>query len=56
MSLLYAPGAVVVIVSDGRVFADVAGCSPENVVLYQTAVKTWFPSPYLRWVNAKFAY
>ena len=46
-------GCVIIIVSDGRVFADVCGCTPENVVLYQIAIKTWFPSPYIQWVRKK---
>jgi len=52
-SEIYARGAVVVVVSDGRVYADIAGAQPENVSLYQEAMKTWFPSPYIRWVGLK---
>ena len=51
VSCFFKPGAVVVIVSDGRVFADLVDVGPEDVKAYQEAVKTWFPSPYVRFVS-----
>ncbi len=51
LSAVHPPGAELVIVSDGRVFADVVGVSDATVSLYQNELRQMIRSRHLKWAS-----
>ena len=49
VSQVYAPGCKVVVMSDGRVFADLVGVPDEAVSRYWEDLKKLVPSEHLEW-------
>ncbi len=48
---VYSPGAVITIVSDGRVFADLVGVTDEEVTRYQKALAGLAPSERIKFIG-----